>query len=51
MLSVCRLDKIITCQVIEQAMIIVMTIKWSSSQLRKEEKKTKSYEDQGKGIA
>ena len=55
MLSVCRLNEVGTCQVIEQVMIMVMmvmTTRWSSAQLGKEEReKTKPYGDQGKGIA
>ena len=40
MLSVCRLNEVGTCQVMEQEMIIVimvMTTRWSSAQLGKEE--------------
>ena len=38
MLSVCRLDEVGTCLVMEQEMIMVMTTRWSSAQLRKEER-------------
>jgi len=55
MLSVCRLDEVGTCQVMKQEMIMVMmvmTIRLSSAQLRKEERgKQKSYGDQGKSFA
>ena len=52
MLSVCRIDEVGTCQVMEQGMIMVMTIRWSSAQLGKEERgKWKPYGDQGKIFA
>ena len=41
MLSVCRLNEVGTCQVMEQVMIMVMmvmTTRWSSAQLGKEER-------------
>ena len=37
-LSVCRLNEVGTCQVMEQVMIMVMTTRWSSAQLGKEER-------------
>ena len=53
--SVCRFNDVDTCQVIEQEMIMVimvMTARWSSAQLGKEEReKQKPYGDQGKSIA
>ena len=38
MLSVCRLNEVGTCQVLEQEMIMVMTTKQSSAQLGEEER-------------
>ena len=37
-LSVCRLNEVGTYQVMEQVMIMVMTTRWSSAQLGKEER-------------